>query len=136
MKFKELREMSDEQLGLTLKETAEGLFRLRIQAQTERLDAPSELAKSRRMIARIKTLQHERYLKNKPTEPVAPPVKVEAPKATKAKGAAKDAKSKDAKAKDAKSKPKAESAPKKVEAKKPEAKKPEAKKPAAAAKKK
>ena len=35
--------MSDEQLGLTLKEAAENLFRLRIQSQTERLDAPSEL---------------------------------------------------------------------------------------------
>ena len=40
--------MSDEQLGLTLKEAAENLFRLRIQAQTERLDAPSELRKQRR----------------------------------------------------------------------------------------
>ena len=41
-KVKELREMSDEQLGLTLKETTESLFRLRLQPQTERLDAPSE----------------------------------------------------------------------------------------------
>ncbi len=56
----ELREMSDEQLRLTLKDTAEHLFRLRIQAQTERLDAPSELRKHRRLIARIKTLQTER----------------------------------------------------------------------------
>ena len=56
----ELREMSDEQLALTLKETCENLFRLRIQAQTERLDAPSELKKNRRLIARIKTLQTER----------------------------------------------------------------------------
>lgn len=58
----ELREMSDEQLGLTLKETRENLFRLRIQAQTERLNAPSELKKSRRMIARINTIQREREL--------------------------------------------------------------------------
>ena len=42
----ELREMSDEQLALTLKDTCEGFFRLRIQAQTERLDAPSELRHS------------------------------------------------------------------------------------------
>ena len=56
----ELREMSDEQLGLTLKETCEHFFRLRIQAQTERLDAPSELKKNRRLIARIKTIQRER----------------------------------------------------------------------------
>lgn len=60
MKVSELREMSDEQLGLTLKEAAEGLFRLRLKAQTERLDAPSELMKNRRLIARIKTLQSER----------------------------------------------------------------------------
>lgn len=56
----ELREMSDEHLSLTLKETVETLFRLRIQAQTERLDAPSELRKQRRLVARIKTIQHER----------------------------------------------------------------------------
>ena len=59
-KITELREMSDEQLRLTLQESAENLFRLRIQAQTERLDAPSELRKQRRLIARIKTLQGER----------------------------------------------------------------------------
>ena len=35
-KASELREMSDEQLGLTLKESTEHLFRLRLQAQTER----------------------------------------------------------------------------------------------------
>ena len=60
MKASELRQMSDEQLGLTLKETATNLFHLRVQAQTERLDAPSELMKARRQIARIKTLQGER----------------------------------------------------------------------------
>jgi large subunit ribosomal protein L29 len=59
-KASELREMSDEQLGLTLKEAAENLFRLRIRAQTERLDAPSELRKHRRLIARVKTIQSER----------------------------------------------------------------------------
>jgi large subunit ribosomal protein L29 len=52
--------MSDEQLGLTLKEAAENLFRLRIRSQTERLDAPSELRRNRRLIARIKTLQTQR----------------------------------------------------------------------------
>lgn len=60
MKAAELREMSDEQLELTLKETCERLFRLRLQAQTERLDAPSELRKCRREIARIKTIQTQR----------------------------------------------------------------------------
>jgi large subunit ribosomal protein L29 len=47
---------------LTLNETCENLFRLRIQAQTERLDAPSELMKCRRTIARIKTIQRQREL--------------------------------------------------------------------------
>ena len=59
-KASELREMSDEQLGLTLKESRENLFRMRIQAQTERLDAPSELRKQRRLIARVKTIQTQR----------------------------------------------------------------------------
>lgn len=59
-KAHELREMSDEQLELTLKEAHENLFRLRIKSQTERLDAPSELRKNRRTVARIKTLQTER----------------------------------------------------------------------------
>jgi len=57
---KELREMSDEQLELTLKDAAEHLFRLRIQSQTERLDAPTELRINRRLIARVKTIQTER----------------------------------------------------------------------------
>ncbi len=60
MKTNELRDMSDEQLSLTLKETENNLFRLRMQAQTERLDAPSELRRHRRLIARIKTVQTQR----------------------------------------------------------------------------
>ena len=59
-KAAELREMSDEQLDLTLKEAREQLFRRRLQAQTERLDSPSELKKARRLIARIETIQGER----------------------------------------------------------------------------
>jgi large subunit ribosomal protein L29 len=59
-KAAELREMSSEQLELMLKETTESFFKLRLQAQTERLDAPSELRKHRRLIARIKTVQTER----------------------------------------------------------------------------
>jgi large subunit ribosomal protein L29 len=60
---KELRDMSDEQLQLTLRETADTLFHLRIQSQTERLDAPSELRRNRRLVARIQTIQRERALK-------------------------------------------------------------------------
>jgi len=67
MKAVELREMSDEQLDLTLKETNENLFRLRIQSQTERLDAPSELRRNKQLVARIKTIQQERALAAKKT---------------------------------------------------------------------
>ncbi|MBN1589269.1 MAG: 50S ribosomal protein L29 [Pirellulales bacterium] len=59
-KAAELREMSDEQLSLTLREAREQLFRRRLQSQTERLDSPSELLKARRLIARIRTIQNER----------------------------------------------------------------------------
>jgi large subunit ribosomal protein L29 len=62
MKANELREMSDEQLGLTLKESAAALFRLRVQAQTERLDAPSEVRRHRRQVARIHTILRERQI--------------------------------------------------------------------------
>ena len=55
--------MSDEQLGLTLKDAVEHLFRLKIQSQTERLDAPSELRRNRRLVARIKTIQTQRTKK-------------------------------------------------------------------------
>jgi large subunit ribosomal protein L29 len=60
MKINELREMSDEQLELTAKDAATHLFRLRVQAQTEKLDSPSEMRRNRRLIARVRTLQSER----------------------------------------------------------------------------
>ncbi len=63
MKASELREMSDEQLELTAKEAAQQLFRMRVQAQTEKLDAPSELRRNRRLIARVRTLQTQRAKK-------------------------------------------------------------------------
>ena len=60
MKAQELREMTDEDLKQTHAETSKRLFELRVQAQAERLDAPSEIRRSRRLIARIKTIQTER----------------------------------------------------------------------------
>lgn len=59
-KATELREMSDDQLVHELRETQNELFRLRFQATTERLDAPSNLKRLRRRVARIKTIQRER----------------------------------------------------------------------------
>jgi large subunit ribosomal protein L29 len=61
-KAKELREMSDEQLGAELGQTQHELFRLRFQASTEKLDAPSNLRKLRRTIARLQTILREREL--------------------------------------------------------------------------
>jgi large subunit ribosomal protein L29 len=55
-KPEELRDQSDEQLELLLKETQQNLFRLRLQSETERLEAPSEIIKAKREIARIKTI--------------------------------------------------------------------------------
>ena len=52
----ELREQSTEQLDLLLKETQHNLFRLRLQSETERLEAPSEIIKAKREVARIKTI--------------------------------------------------------------------------------
>ena len=52
----ELREQTDEQLDLLLKEVQHNLFRLRLQSETERLEAPSEIVKAKREVARIKTI--------------------------------------------------------------------------------
>lgn len=59
-KTTELREMSDEQIALTIDEAADAMFRLRVQSQTEKLDSPSEIRRNRRLIARCKTIQTER----------------------------------------------------------------------------
>jgi large subunit ribosomal protein L29 len=58
----ELREMNDEQLAFALRDARDELFRLRFQSATERLDAPANLRKLRREIARVMTIQRERDL--------------------------------------------------------------------------
>ena len=70
-KATEYRQMNDEQLTHELRQLVEELFRLTVQAATERLDAPSNLRKLRRDIARIKTIQREVELADAATEPVA-----------------------------------------------------------------
>ena len=62
MRAEELREMSDEQLSLTIKDAQESLFRLRLQGQTEKLDTPTELKRQRRLIARAMTIMRKRQL--------------------------------------------------------------------------
>ncbi len=58
----ELRDQTDEQLELSLKEVQHNLFRLRLQSETERLEAPSEIVKAKREIARIKTIVRQREI--------------------------------------------------------------------------
>ena len=57
---KEIRDMNPEQLQAVLDEACNTLFRLKVQAQTERLDVPSEIRRNRKLIARIKTIQGEK----------------------------------------------------------------------------
>jgi large subunit ribosomal protein L29 len=59
-KANELREMGDEQIRLVWKDAAESLFRLRVQSQTEKLAAPSEMRKHRKLIARCQTILNQR----------------------------------------------------------------------------
>jgi large subunit ribosomal protein L29 len=68
----ELREQTDEQLDLLLRETQTNLFRLRLQSETERLEAPSEIIKSKREIARIKTILRLREIDREKATATAP----------------------------------------------------------------
>ena len=61
-KITELRDMSDEQLRLMAKDAVDQLFRAKVQRQTEKLDAPSQLRQLRRLIARVKTIQTQRQM--------------------------------------------------------------------------
>lgn len=61
-KMKDLLGMSDEQLGLTQKDSEKHLFQLRFQSATDRLETPSEIRKAKRDIARVKTVQRQREL--------------------------------------------------------------------------
>jgi large subunit ribosomal protein L29 len=58
----QLREMSSEQLEFQMREVQQQLFHLRFESATEKLDAPSNLRKFRREIARIKTIVRQREL--------------------------------------------------------------------------
>jgi large subunit ribosomal protein L29 len=61
-KPEELRDQTDEQLELQLRDVQNNLFRLRLQSETERLEAPSEIIKAKREIARIKTILRLRQI--------------------------------------------------------------------------
>jgi large subunit ribosomal protein L29 len=69
-----LHDQTDEQLELSLTETKRNLFRLRLQSETERLEAPSEIVKAKREIARIKTILRLREIQRE-RESAAQPAK-------------------------------------------------------------
>ena len=61
-KLKELRDKSVEDLQREIVEKQKHLFDLRSQAVTEKLEDPTQLTKTRKEIARIKTIIRERQL--------------------------------------------------------------------------
>ncbi len=60
MKAKQLREMSLDELESTLEDSEKRLFELRSQAVTEKLENSKAIINTRRDIARIRTVLHER----------------------------------------------------------------------------
>lgn len=62
MKTKELRDKADDVLAEELTKAQRHMFDLRSQAVTEKLEDPSQIRKTRRAIARIKTILRERAL--------------------------------------------------------------------------
>ena len=60
MKIAEIREKEDDALRELLAERQKNLFSLRTQAVTEKLEDPTQLGKTRRDIARIRTVLRQR----------------------------------------------------------------------------
>ncbi len=64
MTTKEIREKETKQLDHELLERQKHLFDLRSQAVTEKLEDPSQLKKTKKEIARIKTIIRQRELES------------------------------------------------------------------------
>ena len=75
MKMKEILEKETDQLRHELVEKQKHLFDLRSQAVTEKLEDPTQLTKTRKEIARIKTILRERQIAANPPEAAAAPAK-------------------------------------------------------------
>ena len=60
MRAKQLRDMTDDELGRVLSERRQELFNLRFQSATGALENPARLKLAKREIARILTVQVER----------------------------------------------------------------------------
>ena len=59
MDLKELRQLTEPELAEKGQQLTQELFNLRFQLGTGRLENPMQVRKTKRSIARIKTLQHE-----------------------------------------------------------------------------
>ncbi len=68
MKTADIRDLSDEELSKKLDEAKEELFNLRFQLATGQLDNFMQLKESRKLIARVQTIQRERELELTKTE--------------------------------------------------------------------
>ena len=64
LSVKEIRERQTDALGHELLERQKHLFDLRTQAVTEKLEDPSQLRKTKKEIARIKTILRQRVLES------------------------------------------------------------------------
>lgn len=64
MKANEIRQMTDQELDLTLSDLKNELFNLRFQLATGQLDNPMRIKAVKKDIARVKTILKERELKN------------------------------------------------------------------------
>jgi large subunit ribosomal protein L29 len=60
MKIKEIKDKDDAALRTELAEKQRHLFDLRTQGVTEKLEDPTQMGKTRKDIARIKTVLHQR----------------------------------------------------------------------------
>ncbi|HSZ55033.1 MAG TPA: 50S ribosomal protein L29 [Tepidisphaeraceae bacterium] len=68
MKIKEIRDKETSHLEHELAEQQKHLFDLRSQAVTEKLEDPSQLTKTRKDIARIKTILRQRTIEQQKTQ--------------------------------------------------------------------
>ncbi len=79
MTAKELRDKETSHLSAELLDKQKHLFDLRSQAVTEKLEDPSQIGKTKKDIARVKTILRQRELeeqkKNEKTKPDAPAAK-------------------------------------------------------------
>ncbi|PKO83089.1 MAG: 50S ribosomal protein L29 [Betaproteobacteria bacterium HGW-Betaproteobacteria-11] len=62
MKIKELRSKNDTEIQKELLDLRKVQFSLRMQVATQQLSNTSQIVKTRRDIARIKTIQHEKAI--------------------------------------------------------------------------